>query len=54
MRRVRTTVPLAFPLALVVATGLLGTLFERSTEIYFINALVSVSMVVVLYVFVGN
>ena len=46
MRRTRTTVPLAFPLALVIATGILGTFFERSTEIYFINALVSVSMVV--------
>src|SRR4029079_2662872 len=54
MRRTRTTVPLAFPLALVIATGILGTFFERSTEIYFINALVSVSMVVALYVFVGN
>jgi branched-chain amino acid transport system permease protein len=54
MRRARTTVPLAFPIALVVATGVIGTFFDRSTEIYFINALVSVSMVVALYVFVGN
>ena len=54
MRRVRTTVPLAFPLALVLATGVLGTFFDRATEIYFINSLVSVSMVVALYVFVGN
>jgi branched-chain amino acid transport system permease protein len=42
------------PAALVVATGLLGTLVSRSIEIYFINALVAVSMVVALYVFVGN
>ncbi len=32
----------------------MGSFFERSTEIYFINALVSVSIVVALYVFVGN
>ena len=36
------------------APALLGTLVSRSTEIYFINALVSVSIVVALYVFVGN
>ena len=38
----------------MVGAALLGTLVSRSTEIYFINALVSVSMVVALYVFVGN
>ena len=31
-----------------------GSFFERSTEIYFINALVAVAIVVALYVFVGN
>jgi branched-chain amino acid transport system permease protein len=42
------------PAVLVVATALLGTLVSRSLEIYFINALVAVSIVVALYVFVGN
>jgi branched-chain amino acid transport system permease protein len=39
---------------LVVAAALVGTTVSRSTEIYFINALVSVAIVVALYVFVGN
>ena len=34
--------------------ALLGSLTGRSSQIYFINALVSVSIVVALYVFVGN
>ena len=42
------------PVALVIVTGVVGTFFARSTEIYFINALVSVSIVVALYLFVGN
>jgi branched-chain amino acid transport system permease protein len=42
------------PVALVVAAALVGTTVSRSTEIYFINALVSVSIVVALYTFVGN
>jgi branched-chain amino acid transport system permease protein len=45
---------LAGPTALVVAAGLVGSLFERSTEIYFINTLVALCVVVGLYVFVGN
>jgi branched-chain amino acid transport system permease protein len=45
---------LAAPVALVVGAALLGTTVTRATEIYFINALVAVSMVVALYVFVGN
>ena len=54
MRALRSLLPVLAPAALVVATAVVGALFERSTEIYFINALVSVSMVVALYVFVGN
>ena len=54
MRGLRTLLPVLAPAALVVATAVVGAFFERSTEIYFINALVSVSMVVALYVFVGN
>lgn len=42
------------PAALVAAAGLVGSLFERSTEIYFINSLVALCVVVGLYVFVGN
>jgi branched-chain amino acid transport system permease protein len=45
---------LAAPIGLVVAAALLGSTVTRATEIYFINALVAVSMVVALYVFVGN
>jgi branched-chain amino acid transport system permease protein len=42
------------PAALVAAAGIVGSLFERSTEIYFINVLVALCVVVGLYVFVGN
>ncbi len=42
------------PAALVAGAGLLASLFERSTEIYFINTLVALCVVVGLYVFVGN
>ena len=54
MRRLGTFLPVLAPAALVAVTAIVGSFFERSTEIYFINALVSVSMVVALYVFVGN
>jgi branched-chain amino acid transport system permease protein len=50
----RALVHLAGPVALVVGAALVGTTVTRSTEIYFINALVSVTIVVALYVFVGN
>jgi branched-chain amino acid transport system permease protein len=42
------------PVLVLAAVGLLGSAFERETEIYFINALVTVVMVVALYIFVGN
>jgi branched-chain amino acid transport system permease protein len=54
MRRLQTLLPVLAPALLVVVTAVVGTFFERSTEIYFINALVYVSMVVALYVFIGN
>ena len=54
MRRFRTFLPVLAPVVLVAATALVGSFFERSTEIYFINALVAVAIVVALYVFVGN
>ena len=42
------------PVALVLLAGLLGSRVERETEIYFINALIAVVIVVALHVFVGN
>jgi branched-chain amino acid transport system permease protein len=50
----RALFQLAGPVVLVVGAALVGLTVSRSTEIYFINALVSVSIVVALYVFVGN
>jgi branched-chain amino acid transport system permease protein len=47
-------VQLAAPAALVVAVGIWSTLVSASKEIYFLNALVSVAIVVAIYVFVGN
>jgi len=47
-------VEFAAPAALVVGTALLGTVVSQTTEIYFVTALISVSTVVALYVFVGN
>jgi branched-chain amino acid transport system permease protein len=54
VRAVRALGELLAPAALVVGAALVGTTFARSTEIYFINALVMASIVVALYVFVGN
>ena len=54
MRMPSSLVQLAGPAGLVVVAALVGTTVSRSTEIYFINALVMVAMVVALYVFVGN
>jgi branched-chain amino acid transport system permease protein len=42
------------PVLLVVAAALLGTLVSASTETYFLSALVNVTIVVALYVFIGN
>jgi branched-chain amino acid transport system permease protein len=55
MRRTATAVAaLLGPVVLVVAAALLGTVVSASTETYFLNALVNVTIVVALYVFVGN
>jgi len=54
VRAARGALELAAPVGLVIGAALLGALVSRSTEIYFINALVAVSMVVAIYVFVGN
>jgi branched-chain amino acid transport system permease protein len=53
-RNLEALVQLAGPAALVVAAGLIATAVSRSTEIYVLNALVSVAIVVAIYVFVGN
>jgi branched-chain amino acid transport system permease protein len=45
---------LAAPAVLVVAVGIGSTLVSSSNEIYFLNALCSVAIVVAIYVFVGN
>ena len=42
------------PATLVAATALLGSTFARETQIYFITALLAVSFVVAVYIFVGN
>jgi branched-chain amino acid transport system permease protein len=54
MRRVAPLVQLAGPSALVLLGALLGTLVSQSSQGYFIDALVKVSIVVALYVFIGN
>jgi branched-chain amino acid transport system permease protein len=47
-------VQLAAPVALVVAVGIGSTLVSSANEIYFLNALCSVAIVVAIYVFIGN
>ncbi|HEX7255357.1 MAG TPA: branched-chain amino acid ABC transporter permease [Gaiellaceae bacterium] len=42
------------PALLVVGVGIGSTLVSSSNEIYFLNALVSVAIVVAIYVFIGN
>jgi branched-chain amino acid transport system permease protein len=42
------------PMLLVVAVGLVSTRVSLANEVYFLDALVSVAMVVAIYVFVGN
>ncbi len=54
MRRVEDVLQLAVPAALVVAVGVGSTLVSPANEIYFLNALISVAIVVAIYLFVGN
>ena len=42
------------PAVVVAVVGFAATLVSRANEIYFLNALVSVAIVVAIYVFVGN
>jgi branched-chain amino acid transport system permease protein len=53
-RSVDTAAQVLVPAALVVAVGIGSTLVNSANEIYFLDALVSVSIVVALYVFIGN
>ena len=50
----RAGLQLAAPVVLVLATALLGLGASSATQIYFLDALVSVGIVVGLYIFVGN
>ena len=55
MRRyVDAGLPLLAPAVLVLAVGIWSTFVSSSREIYFLNALVAVAIVVAIYVFVGN
>jgi branched-chain amino acid transport system permease protein len=53
-RHLDPLVQLLAPALLVVAVGIGSTFVSPSREIYFLNALVSVAMVVSIYVFIGN
>jgi branched-chain amino acid transport system permease protein len=52
--RLRSVTELAAPAALVLATALLGLGVSQSLQTYFLDTLVKVSIVVALYVFIGN
>jgi branched-chain amino acid transport system permease protein len=54
MSRLRGLVQIAVPGALIVAVGISSTFVSAANEIYFLDALVSVAIVVAIYVFVGN
>jgi branched-chain amino acid transport system permease protein len=54
VKRLATPLQLAVPAGLVVAVGIATTFASASNEIYFLDALVSVAVVVAIYVFVGN
>jgi branched-chain amino acid transport system permease protein len=54
MRRLDALVQVAVPAALVAAVGIGSTFASSANEIYFLDALISVAIVVAIYVFVGN
>ena len=54
MRKAIPFVQLAAPAVLVVVAALVGTLVSQASEGYFVDALVKVTIVVALYVFIGN
>jgi branched-chain amino acid transport system permease protein len=53
-RRADLALQVGVPSALVIALGIGARLASSANEIYFLNALVSVAIVVALYVFIGN
>lgn len=53
-RRAEAAVQLLGPAALIAIVGVLSTVVSIEREIYFLDALVSVAIVVAIYVFVGN
>src|SRR5439155_749762 len=53
-RRLDAFVQLGAPSLLVVVVGLVSTTVSAANQVYFLNALVSVAIVVAIYVFVGN
>ncbi len=54
MRQARAALELLVPVVLVVAVALFGTTVSTSTQTYVITTLVNVTIVVALYVFIGN
>ncbi len=52
--RLDTLAQVLVPAALVVAVGIGATLVSPANEIYFLDALVAVAIVVAIYVFIGN
>ena len=54
MTRLASALQLVVPAALVAAVGIGSTFVGGANEIYFLDALVSVAIVVAIYVFVGN
>jgi branched-chain amino acid transport system permease protein len=53
-RAAEPVIQLLAPIVLVGVAALVGTIVSTSTETYVINALVNVTIVVALYVFIGN
>src|SRR5216117_2189996 len=54
MRRVAPLAQFAAPAVIVLLAALVSMLVSRASETYFIDALVKVTIVVALYVFIGN
>jgi branched-chain amino acid transport system permease protein len=54
MRRLEPLVEVAGPIALLAVAGFAATMVSRSTQIYLLDAIVSVAIVVGIYAFVGN
>ena len=53
-RSLDAVVQLAGPVLLVVVVGLVSTTASAANQVYFLNALIAVAVVVSIYVFVGN